>query len=77
VFSLTYSPEINTANTYKNNVYWASKHSTTQATFPSPFCIGYFWNRVLHYAWVGLDCDPPTCASPCSWDDRRATLPSH
>jgi hypothetical protein len=41
----------------------------------SPFCIGYFWDRVSLYAQVGLDRDVPICASQDMWDDWQT--PSH
>jgi hypothetical protein len=43
--------------------------SHTLGRCSTPFCISYFWNRVLLYVQAHLDCDP-ICASPCSWDDR-------
>jgi hypothetical protein len=49
------------------------KHSTTWDT-PRPFCVGCFWNGVLLYSQVNMDCDPHFCASLCSWDDRWALL---
>jgi hypothetical protein len=36
----------------------------------SPFCFGYFWDRVSLYAWPYLDHSPPICASLCSWVDK-------
>jgi hypothetical protein len=37
----------------------------------SPFGIGYFWDRVLFYAWASLDHDPTICTSLPCWDDRH------
>jgi hypothetical protein len=42
----------------------------------STFSVGYFWDRFLFYAQVGLDHDP-ICASLHSWDDRCAPCPAH
>jgi hypothetical protein len=33
----------------------------------SPFCIGYFWDRVSLYAWDQPGLDPPICASLNRW----------
>jgi hypothetical protein len=38
-----------------------------------PFCVDYFWNRVLLYAQAGLACNY-ICASPLSWDERCMSL---
>jgi hypothetical protein len=37
---------------------------------PSPFGVGYFWNRVLIHAQVSLDRNSLIYASPHSWHDR-------
>jgi hypothetical protein len=45
-----------------NSVPPASVHYHLSHTL-SPFCFGYFWDRILHYAWAGLDHVPPIYAS--------------
>jgi hypothetical protein len=42
----------------------------------SPFCIGYFWDRVSPYDRAGMDCNPPICASLHSCDEKHTLLSS-
>jgi hypothetical protein len=35
--------------------------------------VGYFPERVLFYAYTGLDYDAPICAPPCSWEYATMT----
>jgi hypothetical protein len=41
----------------------------------STFWVGYFWDRISLFAWVGLYC-APICASPGSWDGMYTPLHS-
>jgi hypothetical protein len=38
----------------------------------SHFCFGYFWDRILIFAWVSLECDLSMYTCCLSWDDRCA-----
>jgi hypothetical protein len=40
----------------------------------NPFCSGYFWDRVLLFAWASLDYVPPIYAYWSSWDDKCTPL---
>jgi hypothetical protein len=39
----------------------------TSSAMPTALFAYYFWDRAPHYAWAGLDHDPPIYASLCSW----------
>jgi hypothetical protein len=52
----------------------ACRGSTTWVTLAALFVLVIFEIGSHIYAWVSLDCNPPVCALPCSWDDRHVPL---
>jgi hypothetical protein len=43
--------------------YLVDRYSYCLSHISISFCFGYFWDRVSHFSWDGLDFDPPTYAS--------------
>jgi hypothetical protein len=51
--------------------------SINSRVFPTlSCCVSYFLDRVFLYAWAGLDCSYPICASTHSCNDKHEPLPA-